>query len=265
MRHVFQTYIEEGRLRGLYLCVSLCLAICTCYIYSTELLFLCVRPLLYLDKSFIFTELTEAFYVTVKVCVLWSLGFTVPLLFYQLWCFVAPSCFPLERGRWGGVCWTCGCLTVVAIVGTYTMVLPQAAAILITFEVVDPIVSIQLEARIGPYIDLSLRIVMVAIVSLQLPLVFGFCFHLGVLDPYALTNNRKLLLLSSLLVAALVSPPEASTQCLLALMLNLCWEGVALLGFLIFRLKGSNGHITQSCCYQSCHIASNVWIGCTVP
>lgn len=194
--------------------MSLAFAICICYKYSNELLYLSVRPLLYLDKSFIFTELTEAFYVTLKVCALWSFGFTLPFLFYQSWCFVAPSWFSLERTRWGGVLLLCGCFSALAIAVTYTVLLPKVASVLLTFEVVDPVLSIQLEARIGPYIDLTLKATLLAIILLQLPIFFCICFYLEVFKPSLLTSNRKFLLVSSLLMAAVVSPWCGSSMCI---------------------------------------------------
>ena len=102
----------------------------------------------------------------------------------------------------------CSCLVFVAIISAYNIVLPQAASVLLTFEVADPAVSIQLQARIGPYVDLSLKIALLAVAILQLPLVFGILFYLEALNPHLLTDNRKLLLLMSLIVAALMSPPD---------------------------------------------------------
>ena len=200
MRYPFETHIKEGKFRGTYCIVALSLALCTSYVCSTELLFLCMRPLLSLDKSFIFTELTEAFYVTLKMCALWSFGSICPLLLYHVWCFVAPASFPLERDRWRTLCLMCSCLVFVAIISAYNIVLPQAASVLLTFEVADPAVSIQLQARIGPYVDLSLKIALLAVAILQLPLVFGILFYLEALNPHLLTDNRKLLLLMSLIL-----------------------------------------------------------------
>ncbi len=237
MKYLLETHIEESRLRSIYFLVSLGFALCMSYMSSTELLFLCIKPLLCLDKSFIFTELTEAFYVTLKVCTLWSLGSVLPVFLYHTWCFIAPGCFPLERERWGVFCLLCSCFAALAVGGAYNVVLPQAASILLTFEVADPVVSIQLQARIGPYIDLSLKIALLAIAILQFPLLFGVSFHLGVINPRLLTDNRKVVLLASLLLAALVSPPDVSAQSALAVVFSLCWEGVALFGFVIFHLN----------------------------
>lgn len=235
MRYPFKTHVEEGKLRSTYCFVALSLALCTSYMCSTELLFLCMRPLLSLDKSFIFTELTEAFYVTLKICALWSLASICPLLLYHIWCFIAPASFSLERERWGVLFLMCGCFLALAIVTTYNVILPQAASIFLTFEVADPAVSIQLEARIGPYIDLSLKIALLAVVIFQLPLIFGVSFYFEVLNPHLLTDNRKLLAVASLMIAALVSPPDVSAQCTLALLFSLCWEIVSILGFIIFQ------------------------------
>lgn len=237
MKHQFQIYVEEGKLRGLYCCISLGVAICTSWLYSQELLFLCVRPLLDLDKSFIFTEVAEAFYVTLKVCALWSLASVLPLVLYQAWCFVAPSCFPSERGRWGRLFLLCSCLLAFATISAYTVVLPKATSILLAFEIVDPVLTVELDARIGPYVDLSLKMGMLVILFLQLPLVFGICFQLGALKPKTFTDNRKLLWLTSLLLAAFVSPPDLSAQLVLTLLLSLCWEGVSLSGFVFLWLS----------------------------
>jgi sec-independent protein translocase protein TatC len=240
VRYPFKTHVREGKLRGAYCLVALGLAFCTSYMCSTELLFLCMRPLLSLDKSFIFTELTEAFYVTLKMCALWSLASFFPVLLYHIWCFVAPASFPLEKKRWGMLLSMCGCLVVLALVATYNVVLPQVVSILLTFEVADPAVLIQLEARVGPYISLSLEVALLSIIILQLPLMFGVSFYLEAINPRLLADNRRLLLVMSLMISALVSPPDASAQCALALLFTSCWEIVALLGFIMSQLKQPN-------------------------
>ena len=160
MKYLLETHIQESRLRSIYCLVSLGFALCMSYMSSTELLFLCIKPLLCLDKSFI----------------LWSLGSVLPVFLYHTWCFIAPGCFPLERERWGVFCLLCSCFAALAVGGAYNVVLPQAASILLTFEVADPVVSIQLQARIGPYIDLSLKVALLAFAILQFPLLSGVCF-----------------------------------------------------------------------------------------
>ena len=86
-------YFAEIRYRFFYCVIGFLISFLSSYFYSLELLYLFARPFLhsnhhqvFFEKGFIFTNLTEAFHTTLKICFIWSSVFLLPVFFYQKGC-----------------------------------------------------------------------------------------------------------------------------------------------------------------------------------
>ncbi|BDA51694.1 Twin-arginine translocase subunit TatC-like protein (mitochondrion) [Coccomyxa sp. Obi] len=227
----------EAKNRVFYLILSFAITLCICYIYSRELVFLYVKPFISLERSFIFTELTEALYVTLEICVITSLCLVFPLLCYQTWCFSVPSLYNRERKRWSLFLSISTLFSILALLSVYFLVLPEIASILLMFEIKSQILTIQLEARIDSYVNWSSKIFLAMLLYGQLPLLSYIAYHLGFLSPGLLIRNRKLLFALSLLVAALLSPPDVIAQWLVTISIWSWIEVVIFLGMVYNKRK----------------------------
>lgn len=230
----------EARNRGFYLILSFAITLCISYIYSKELVFLYVKPFISLERSFIFTELTEALYVTLEICVITGVCLVFPLLCYQTWCFFVPSIYNRERKRWSLFLSISILFSILALLSVYLLVLPEIASILLMFEIKSQILTIQLEARIDSYVNWSSKIFLAVLVYAQLPLLSYMAYHLSLLSPSLLIRNRKLLFALSLLVAAFLSPPDVITQWLVTISIWSWIEVIIFLGMIYNRRKGFN-------------------------
>lgn len=227
----------EARDRISYLLLSLAITLCTCYVYSLELIFLYVKPFLSFERSFIFTDLTEALYVTLEICVISSLCLVFPFFCYQAWCFFAPSFYHLERRGWSLFLLTSTFFSLLALCSVYLFILPGIAAVLLQFEIKGQILTIQLEARIDSYVNWSSKIFLAVLVYGQLPLLSYIAFCLGVLSPDLLVRRRRVLLALSLLMAALLSPPDLLTQWLATMFIAFWVEAIIWLGMVFNRRR----------------------------
>lgn len=217
--------------------MSLAITLCMCYVYSLELIFVYVKPFLSFERSFIFTELTEALHITLKICAIASLCSMLPLLCYQLWCFLLPSLYNLERHRCSIFLLTSTLLSAMALLSVHLLILPEIATILLGFEIKSQVLVIQLEARIDSYVNWSSKLFLAVLLCGQLPLISYLSFRVGLLDPNLLTRNRKALLALSLLMAALLSPPDLIAQWLFAISIS-CWiETIIWLGMICSRKR----------------------------
>jgi sec-independent protein translocase protein TatC len=227
-------YFAETKDRLVFTLLSLGLTISLCYIYSIELIFLYVKPFLGFEKPFIFTELTEAFYITLKICTASGLYIMLPFVCYQGWCFFVPSCYCHERRKWTTVLMLSNALAVLGWVVVYFIVLPKLSAILLQFEIKKLFLTIQLEARISSYIMWSLQVFFIVGAACQLPLASYLAFQAGVFDPKTLSKNRRVVFLGSMIMAALLSPPDLLTQLVTTVFLFFCFELILWLG-MIFK------------------------------
>jgi sec-independent protein translocase protein TatC len=223
-------YLNEAKSRCLYSIFAISFAFFISYLFSMELVFLFVKPFLAFEKSFIFIELTEAFYITVKVCCFATLYAVFPFALYQVWCFVVPSLYEVERRRWNAFWGFSFFLLMLSLLIAYLIILPKIAAVLLQFEIKRQALTIQLEARIGSYINWSLHIFFLAALFCQWPIFSLFISYFDVFVPQAKDGYRKSLLALSILLAALVSPPDLISQWVIAFSLFVWFEMVLWLG-----------------------------------
>lgn len=151
-------HIKELKLRIFYLTISFLCTFFSCYYYSFEMIYLFVKPFLAYEKNFIFTDLTEAFYTTIKLNFIISIYTLIPFLIYQFWCFVIPSSFLKERKKYNFFFLTIFVLFNLSLIFVYFLLLPELYKFLLNFEVNTNFMTIQLEARIHSYVELACKI-----------------------------------------------------------------------------------------------------------
>lgn len=232
-------YFAEIRYRLGYSFVSFLITFFTCYFYSLPLIYLFARPFLHskhriplFDKGFIFTNITEAFHTTLKICFIWSFLFIIPVIFYQLWSFFAPSWYCFERVRARGYFVSAILLSALGGFGFEFYILPQFLDFLLNFKVDSPVFTIQLEARIDSYVRISSSVFLIVQFTFQTPLFFSFLYVSGYIDSAFLSLNRKVFVLSLLLLSAFLTPPDPLTECFIFLLLWFLFEFMIWIGFL---------------------------------
>ena len=232
-------YFAEIRYRFGYLITAFLLTFFTCYFYSLELIYLFARPFLHskhhfllFSKGFIFTNLTEAFYTTLKICFIWTFLFVIPVVFYQFWCFFTPSWHSFERVRVRGYIFCVILLNFLSLFVFYFLILPFFLDFLLNFKVDSPLLTIQLEARIDSYVRTSSGVFLIVQSIFQTPVFLSFLLVSGYIDSAFLSLNRKVFVLFLLLLSALLTPPDPLTECFIFLLLWFFFEFFIWIGFL---------------------------------
>ena len=236
----FFYYFTEMRYRLFYLSVSFLVAFCTCYYYSLQLIYLIARPFLQskhyslaFDKGFIFTNLTEALYTTLKVCFIWSFIFFLPFLFYQFWCFFTPSWYLFERKRYKIFVFSALFLAFLGSFCFYFRVLPTLIDFLLNFKINTVLFTVELQGRIDSYVKISSGVFLIVQSFFQTPLLFSLLYYLGLIDSVFLSKNRKVLILCILLLSAFVSPPDLYAEFYIFFFFLLIFESFIWIGFFV--------------------------------
>ena len=230
-------HIKELKLRIFYLTISFLCTFFSCYYYSFEMIYLFVKPFLAYEKNFIFTDLTEAFYTTIKLNFIISIYTLIPFLIYQFWCFVIPSSFLKERKKYNFFFLTIFVLFNLSLIFVYFLLLPELYKFLLNFEVNTNFMTIQLEARIHSYVELACKIFFFSSLLFQMPITFFLAFKYGFLNTNFLVENRAKIFFINLFLAAFVAPPDVLIQILLTLYLQLIIEILLLLMFFYKKLQ----------------------------
>ena len=176
-----------------------------------------------------FTHLFENFFAHLKIAAVSSLFVFSPLLFYQLWSFIAPGLYPRERK------WVVPFLVAASgffaggAAFAYYVLFPVAFQFFVTFG--SPSDTALL--TIGAYIDVVLKLLLLFGLAFELPVLIVFLGFLGVLQSESLRKNRKTAIIGITIACALFAPPDAiSMLILMAPLIALYEASILVVGFL---------------------------------
>jgi sec-independent protein translocase protein TatC len=158
-----------------------------------------------------FDTLTDPFFTHLKASFFASLFVTFPIVLWQIWAFVAPGLY----GREKKVMWPFLLLSFPLFVGgglfCYFIVFPYAVEFLVGFDK-----SLVPSLRIGDYLSFTLRLTFVFGLVFELPLISLLLTRMGLLTPGFLVKHLRYAIIIIFVVAAILTPPDAFTQLLLA-------------------------------------------------
>lgn len=208
-------HLEELRSRVVKALLSVAVAFVPTYVFADRLFTFLREPLLQAcpDCTLIGTSPTEAFFTKLKVAFIAALFLASPGVFYQLWRFVAPGLYVHEKRYVWPFVGFCSCFFVLGGGFCYVVVLPVAYAFFIEqFESID----VEATLRISEYLSFSSRILLAFGLTFQLPILSFFFSRLGLLTHRTLIGAFRYAVLVIFVLAAVLTPPDAVSQILLA-------------------------------------------------
>ncbi len=229
------THLEELRRKLIIAGVSWLVAFLACYTYAEQLFDLMAGPVrlaLPEGTSLVFITATEPFFTYLKIGALAGLLVSMPVIFWQIWSFIAPGLYKNEkRYIFPFVLASTFCFAVGAFFG-YSFVFPMAFKVLIEFGTGSGELNAMLS--MGSYLSLSSKLLLAFGLVFELPVVIFFLARLGIVDHKMLARNRKFALLSAFLIGAMLTPPDVFSQTALAVPFVVLYE----IGIIVARLFG---------------------------
>lgn len=188
------------------------------YFYADAIFDFVVAPLrhnLQPGQNLIGTSVTEAFFVEIKVALAAGVLFSCPVIFYQIWRFVAPGLSGREK-KW--VLPFVLCATFFFVSGAafcYRFVLPVAFKYFIEqYESMGVSPAI----RIGEYFTFFFRMVLAFSATFELPVFTFFLVRVGIWDYHFMLRSFRYALVLIFVIAAILTPtPDIINQSLLAI------------------------------------------------
>jgi len=216
-------HLEELRTRLIRALIAMAIGSAICYTKAEPIYRFLLAPLiahLPADSRMIFTELTEAFLTYFKVA-LWG-GFLLasPVIFYQMWKFVSPGLYRKERK----ILLSFSFWSTFALVSGMAFAYFVAVPVIFTFFLSFGGSSILPMPSMRESLSLVLRILILFGVMFEIPLVLFLAGTAGIVTPDLLRRGRKGALLFVFLAGAVLTPPDAISQILIAIPLYLLYE-----------------------------------------
>ena len=231
IRQPLTEHLEELRARLIRSLIAFVIGTGICYNYSDRIYQKLINPVIQVLPSgshLVFTELTEAFLTYFKLSLWGGFLFASPVIFYQAWRFISPGLYQKERklvavfAFWS----TLGFATGTAF--AYFIAIPSIMRFFFSFgqAIVTPMPSMK-EA-----ISLVLQLLLIFGVMFELPLFLYLVGRGRILSAKTLRKWRKAAVLGSVILAAVLTPPEIVSQLILAVPLYVLYE----LGILLCAL-----------------------------
>ncbi len=166
------------------------------------------------------TGVVTPFLVPIKVVLLVALVLTLPYLLYQAWAFIAPGLYQHEKRL----------VLPLVMASTVLFVVGMAFCYFFVFGVVFKFVysiapaSISVAPDIENYFNFAIGMFLAFGVTFEVPIVVIVLARMGIVSVAKLREIRPYVIVGSFVVAAVVTPPDAVSQLLLAIPLCLLYE-----------------------------------------
>lgn len=210
-------HLEELRTRIVKSGIALILGMIISYLCLDQFM----NFIMYPAGKLYYTKPAEAFYIYVKICLAGGCLIALPLVLYQAFAFVLPA-FSLESKKLlFELVFASGILVFGGLSFAYFFVLPLGLKFFMGFssQLVEPIISME------SYLDFFFTLILPFGLIFNIPLFLVFLAKIGALDGAELKRKRKWVIFLSFLVAAILTPPDAVSQIMLALPILALYEG----------------------------------------
>ena len=212
-------HLLELRNRLMYAAGAILLGFLICYFFAADIYAFLVQPLAdayegQTGRRMIYTSLTEAFFTYLKVA-FWAGAFLAfPFVAIQLWMFIAPGLYANEKNAFLPFLVATPALFFLGGAMVYYFIFPLAWRFFLSFETSGSpdTLPIELEARVGEYLGLVMKLIFAFGLSFQLPVALTLMGRVGLVSSEALMRNRKFAYVGVFVVAAVITPPDIISQ-----------------------------------------------------
>jgi sec-independent protein translocase protein TatC len=218
-------HLVELRRRLLRSLVVLVVLFAACIYFAKPIFGFLVQPLLAAGQGrLIYTDVFEAFFVEVKVALFAALMLGFPFFAIQIWKFVAPGLYAKEKKAFLPFL----LLTPVFFIGgaafAFYVAMPWALHFLLSFQ--GEVGGVQREALpgIGNYLSFCTRFLFGFGIAFLLPILLMILERAGLITLAQLTKSRRYAIVAAVAAAAVLTPPDAVSQLLLAVPLYALYE-----------------------------------------
>lgn len=168
------------------------------------------------------TSMGGQFMVHLTVSFVAGLILAFPYLLWEAWRFVAPGLKASERKAVSGVVVYASVLFLCGVVFGYYVLAPMSIQFLGTYTVSDSVPNlVDLNSYIGTMTSLTLW----TGVAFELPMVVYFLAHTGIVGPGFLRTYRRHAYVAILIIAAIITPPDVTSQIIVSIPLIALYEG----------------------------------------
>jgi sec-independent protein translocase protein TatC len=230
------SHLLELRDRLIRAIVAVALAFLPCMYYSNQIFTFMATPLkekLPKGTQLIATTVMSPFTTPFKLSLFVAVFFAMPFIIYQLWAFVAPGLYRHEKRFAVPLLVSSILLFYTGVVFAYFFVFP----VMFQFFAATTPHGVAMMTDISAYLDFVLTMFLAFGAAFEVPVAVVLLVLTGVVKLEKLKENRGYVLIGIFIVAAMLTPPDAVSQCIMAIPMYLLYEGGLLMARILSKMR----------------------------
>ena len=171
--------------------------------------------------SVINIDMAGQFLLHLKVSFLMGLVISFPYVLWEVWRFIKPALHVKEIKTTRGVVFFSSMLFFIGVSFGYYILTPFSINFLGSYSIADEVVN---TISLGSYIAMLIMLVLVSGMIFELPIIIYFLAKLGLVTDKFMKQYRKHAFVIILVLSAIITPPDVTSQVLIALPLYFLYE-----------------------------------------
>lgn len=144
-----------------------------------------------------------------SLSIIFGLIASFPFVFHQIWTFVKPGLYSGEKKTTRFVTFFVSVLFFTGVIFAYYIIIPLAINFLTKFQIHELVDNV---FDVTSFISFILMVTVATGLMFQLPIAVFYLSKLGLVTPRLMKHYQKHAIVIILLVAAIITPPDAITQ-----------------------------------------------------
>jgi sec-independent protein translocase protein TatC len=230
------SHLLELRDRLLRAILAVILCAVPCLIFSNELFTFVAQPLI--DKlpkgaSLIATSVIAPFMTPFKLALFAGIFIAMPVVLYQIWAFVAPGLYRHEKRFAIPLLLSSIVLFYAGVTFAYLFVFP----VMFDFFARTTPTGVTMMTDISAYLSFVLTMFFCFGIAFEVPVVVMLLVLSGLMRVEQLKAARGYVLIGIFVIAALLTPPDAISQTIMAVPMYLLYEAGLIMARLLNKMK----------------------------
>ena len=178
-----------------------------------------VEAVLPKNSQMVAVEIQETFFTALKVAFFAGFIVSLPVIFWQLWLFLAPGLYDHEKKLVIPFVFFGTLMFLIGASFAYYIVVPLGFDFLIAFG--STVVTVL--PSIGKYVDFFTKLLFGFGIAFELPVITFFLAKIGLVDDRMLKDFFRYAIILIFVVSALLTPPDVISQLLMAAPLTILY------------------------------------------
>ena len=178
-----------------------------------------VEAVLPKNSQMVAVEIQETFFTALKVAFFAGFIVSLPVIFWQLWLFLAPGLYDHEKKLVIPFVFFATLMFVSGSAFAYYIVVPVGFEFLINFG--STVVTVL--PSIGKYVGFFTKLLIGFGIAFELPVITFFLAKIGLVDDRMLKDFFRYAIILIFVVSALLTPPDVISQLLMAAPLTILY------------------------------------------